>query len=148
MSSPFEQILYWFNGLAPSQRLDVAALVGSMMPGMTIDLSSPSIEDSFRSQLDELKKGTMAEYGLVICLRALVEYAVVNKRRQKAGWRKNKELLEALGQQHDNDKFKDAAAQMELRGAQWVGSCKKWDDMAARYLTDENLSNFYMRLSY
>ncbi|WP_265214841.1 hypothetical protein [Herbaspirillum lusitanum] len=145
MSSPFEQIMTWFSELPPGHKQDAAFLVGALMPGIQIDTELEAIADSFVSGVRSLNHDSFKEYGLTLALKTLIEHQLINQRRSKTAGKEIKSTLERLAKQHSSETFKTQAEQAEFRAAQWVVSCKKWDDMAAKHLAADNLVDYYMR---
>ncbi|NKI68069.1 hypothetical protein GN109_01445 [Collimonas pratensis] len=144
MLSPLEHILAWFSGLSPTQRQDSAFLISSAMPGVTFAPMNPSMVEDFIDQVRQLNTSEEKEYGLILSLSILVENLLISKRRDPDGWKETRAKLEKLGKDESSEKFLQMAVEIELRGAQWVASCKKWEAMAALYLTDKALASKYM----
>ncbi|MBY8939643.1 hypothetical protein HX787_26795 [Pseudomonas tolaasii] len=142
MNSPLDEILNWFKNLPPVQQTDVAFLV-SYMPGLDIDLGSDEIVTDFLGQIDKLREGKVREQALIVCLKALIENFIISKRIDPEGWKKRKAMLEQLSIEKDSQTFAKLAERKEFEGAQWVSSCKKWNEMAKNHLTDEKIDYWF-----
>lgn len=142
MSSPLDEIINWFKSLPPVQQIDVAFLVSSM-PGLNADSSSEEMASTFIDQITELRNGKVREQALILCLKALIENLIISRRSDPDGWKTTKAMLEQLSKEKDNSTFAKMAERKEFEGAQWVSSCKKWNEMARVHLTDEKIDYWF-----
>lgn len=142
MNSPLDEIINWFKNLPPVQQVDVAFLV-SYMPGLEVDSSPDKISDDFIEQITAMRNGKAREQALILCLKALIETLIISRRSDPNGWKETKAMLEQLSKEKDNPMFAKMAERKEFEGAQWVSSCKKWNDMARLHLTDEKIDYWF-----
>ncbi|VVN45582.1 hypothetical protein [Pseudomonas fluorescens] len=142
MSSPLDKIINWFESLPPAQQIDVAFLVSSM-PGLNVDSSSDNMASDFINQLSELRDGKIREQALIVCLKALIENLIISRRSDPDGWKKTKAMLKQLAKEKENPRFAEMAERKEFEGAQWVSSCKKWNEMARIHLTNEKIDYWF-----
>lgn len=145
MNSPLDEIISWFKNLPPVQQMDVAFIV-SPMPGLDIDIGTEKIADVFLEQISGLRKGKLREQALIYCLKTLIETFIISRRSDPEGWKETQAILESLSRDSDNPTFAEMAQRKQFEGAQWVSSCKKWNEMAAIHLTNENI-DFWFRES-
>lgn len=142
MISPLDEILAWVKNLAPAQQMDVVFLV-SAMPGLNVDPSTDTMTSVFLDQIEELRSGKVREQALILCLRTLIENFIISRRSDPEGWKKTKAILESLSAENNNPTFAEMAERKQFEGAQWVSSCKKWNEMAKIHLTDENIERWF-----
>lgn len=144
MTSPVEQYIDWFKTLAVDQRLDVAALVGGLMPGSTITLhDTENLVDEFLDWIDKASTGgALKNSALALSLIAVTEFLIIRKRDNLQGWTETKAKLDNLAREHGNDSFADGAARMEFRGRQWVASCENWKKLRNGVLSEQSIETW------
>lgn len=146
MPSPLEHIMNWYSNLSPRQREDVAFLVGTALPGSAIEIDADAIAELFVSEINRLNTSPRRGYGLALCLRTSVEHFIISRRSTAENWDTAKWSLQHLAERTGEETFREKAAEIDFKAAQWIASCKKWQEMAALHLTDESLNIYYVDL--
>lgn len=122
--------------------MDVAFVI-SPMPGLNIDISTENIAEVFLEQIHSLRNGKVREQALILCLKVLIENFIISRRSDPNGWKETKAILEDLSKGSNNPTFAEVAQRKQFEGAQWVSSCRKWNEMAKVHLTNENISHWF-----
>ena len=97
MTTPFENLIEWFGQLPSKYRQDLASEIAMLMPGIDVYPDHRKFLDDFMEQLDVFRrKGVHKEYGLLLCLKILIDDIITVKNRENANWEKEKNELEEL----------------------------------------------------
>lgn len=140
ITSPSQHYLNWFRALAVDQRADVAALVGTNMPGssLSIGLNSEQLVDGFAFWIEkEAAGGAFREVAVAVSLVAVTEFLVIFKRDDLNTWADIALKLKQLARDTGKDVFSEQATRKEFEGRQWVSACDKWKALRSSSLSDK-----------
>lgn len=146
MEPPLQKIIDWYKSLPVDQKVDVGAMIGMHAPGFEdIDFSTDTdlVPDKFLKTLESCTSSRHQEVGMVLNLRANIEFFFINKHSSKPGWKNTERIMKELAATKDSDTFRDAADRVEFRGRQWISSCERWEEIKP-YLSDEYLDEYFI----
>ena len=97
MTTPYDSFNEWFTRLPLKYRQDLASEIAALLPGMEVNPYHRKFLDDFSAQLDGIrKKGHREEYGLILCLKTLIDHIVNEKNQANSGWEKEKAVQAGL----------------------------------------------------
>jgi hypothetical protein len=139
MDSPLGHFIAWYESLPPDQRLDTAYLV-SFCPGFGLDVSElgpQGVTEPFVRLVRSYKDGGLREKAAALALRSYIQMVIIDKRSSRQDWAETQATLGALAEKHNSETFRTQAAEIRLRGEQWIVSCEKWTKLVAGPMSDD-----------
>jgi len=98
----------------------------------------------FISQLNKLNCGKRHEYGLVLCLKALIAQLLIKAGLEAAG----ESGAEGAGVQENDGRRRPEAMRSGLLRAEWIASKTTWNEMAVQQLSTYRLRIYYSAVLY
>ena len=121
MTTPFDNLIEWFGQLPSKYRQDLASEIAMLMPGIDVNPYHRKFLDDFMEQLDVFRrKGVHKEYGLLLCLKILIDDIITVKNRENANWEKEKNELEE-------------------QYSEWKAIAEQWNGLTCQLLTPDSI---------
>ena len=91
-------------------------------------------------QLDVFRrKGVHKEYGLLLCLKVLIDDIITVKNRENANWEKEKNELEELVNMTGSCSFATAASEKAMQYSEWKAIAEQWNGLTRQLLTPDSI---------
>ena len=148
MTTPLEQFFDWFDHLPVKYRQDLAFEVGTLLPGVDVNPYDRKFLENFINQLDNLKKpGVAKEYGLLLCIKTVIDAVVTAKKHEGESWLREKKMLDDMAQRTGSCAIALQASVQATQATQWTALAEKWQTLASQTLSPENLEQWYRSVS-
>ncbi|EEO27468.1 hypothetical protein OFAG_00621 [Oxalobacter formigenes HOxBLS] len=148
MTTPFDAFIDWFGKLPLKYRQDLASEVASLLPGIEVNPYHRKFLDDFSGQLDRIrKKGHREEYGLLLCIRAVIDRIVESKNRENEGWEKEKEALDELAKITGSCSIAVQASEKAMQYSEWKAIGEKWNELVDQSLTQDAIERWHHSVS-
>ncbi len=147
MTTPLRHLLEWFKQLPLKYQQDLASEVAVLLPGITVNPYHRTFLDDFLKQLDVIKKkGVKEEYGLFVCLKAVIDNIVTLKNKENANWEKEKNELDDLVKMTGSCSFATHASEKAMQYDEWKAIDEKWTTLVTQYLTFDRIDRWQASL--
>lgn len=111
-----------------------------LMPGIDVNPYHRKFLDDFMEQLDVFRrKGVHKEYGLLLCLKILIDDIITVKNRENANWEKEKNELEELVNMTGSCSFATAASEKAMQYSEWKAIAEQWNGLTRQLLTPDSI---------
>lgn len=144
--SPLESFIDWFSDLPLKYRQDLVEEIGSYLPGIEVNSYHRKFLEQFFAQLTAIsKKGVKAEFGLVLCIKALVDQIVAMHLalNESEEWKKERAELEEMAKLTGSCSLAEHASEKALHVTQWQLISDAWQQLCNEKLSDQILSQAY-----
>lgn len=140
MTTPFDNLIEWFGQLPSKYRQDLASEIAMLMPGIDVNPYHRKFLDDFMEQLDVFRrKGVHKEYGLLLCLKVLIDDIITVKNRENANLEKEKNELEELVNMTGSCSFATAASEKAMQYSEWKAIAEQWNGLTRQLLTPDSI---------
>lgn len=148
MTTPFDAFIDWFGDLPQKYRQDLASEIARLLPGIEVNPYHRKFLDDFFMQLGNIrKKGSREEYGLLLCLRTVIDKTVELKNRENEGWEKEKEALDELAKITGSCSIATHASEKAMAYSEWKAIGEKWNELASDSLTQNAIDQWRRSVS-
>ena len=144
MTTPLAHFVDWFNRLPLKYRQDLAFEMGTLLPGIDVNPYDRKFLENFIHQLDDLKKpGVAKEYGLLLCIKTVIDAIVTTKKLEGEAGLREKAMLDDMAQLTGSCAIALQASTQAMQAAQWTALAEKWQTLATQTLSQENIEQWY-----
>ena len=148
MTTPFDDFADWFGNLPLKYKQDLASEVARLLPGIDVNPYHRKFLDDFLLQLNNIrKKGANEEYGLLLCLKTVIDAIVVAKNRENEGWEKEKEELDELVKMTGSCSIAVQASEKAMEYSEWKAIGEKWNGLVSESLTQSAIEQWHRSVS-
>ena len=148
MTTPYDSFNEWFTRLPLKYRQDLASEIAALLPGMEVNPYHRKFLDDFSAQLDGIrKKGHREEYGLILCLKTLIDHIINEKNQANSGWEKEKAELDEMARMTGSCSMATHASELAMQHSQWKTIGEMWQALASHTLTPQAIENWRRSVS-
>lgn len=152
VESPINAFLEWCRSLPIPHRQEIAELVAQFNPGYEgVDaFELDTLIDEFETKLKGYSENKFLGVGVVLSLRASIEFFLMRKRGSREGWQKSRDFFEGA-KEHFAAEGKDSMVEsasrflqeLPFREEQWIATSKKWNQLINAQLSDEYIDKWW-----
>lgn len=150
MESPLKKFIEWYESLPVNQRQDIGALIGMSCPGfgeLGLSTELEYIPKKFIFSLKECLDNRQKEIGMVLLVRAAVDFFFIRKRSDLHFWKESEAILRKLAKEKGSETFEKSANEKQFEGQQWKMTCEKWSRLLDECLNDESLDFYQVQVN-
>lgn len=144
--TPLESFIDWFADLPLKYRQDLVSEIGTYLPGVDVNPFHRKFLDQFFDQLRAIgTKGVKAEFGLLVCIKSLVNQIVrmhlaLNESEE---WKKERAELEEMAKLTGSCSLAEHASAKALHVTQWQMIADAWQQLCEEKLSDQTIDKAY-----
>ncbi|MDX9973059.1 MAG: hypothetical protein RBU21_08725 [FCB group bacterium] len=148
MQSPIEIFLKWYNSIPADHGEDIAFRIRNFVPGFhDIEMFGDiSMSTQLKERLEEFVENECRNAGVIVAIRAIIEFRYMNHRATENDWVVTRHNLEGMRdfclEKGDVDlvgHFTQSLEEMPESQEGWIKTCDAWKEVAKVALSDENI---------
>jgi len=152
MDSPIEKFIEWYMTLPVPHREGIASFVAAFNAGFEdVDQKEAKHQvEAFISRIAKYSQDKLRGTGLVLLLRANIDFFFIKKHGSRARWEETqnfllstKEHFKAQGKEFMVESANKFLSQLPFNREQWLSTGAKWQELKESHLSDEYVDQWW-----
>lgn len=150
MESPIRSFLSWHNSLPVTHRRLIAMVLFYYVPwfGKIDPKDIENVTVKFEGKLKEYIEDKRLSVGIIMTIRACIDFFIIRKYGSEEGWAQTKEFYENTADHYSFSNYTDdekeelldisasSLRSMSFERMQWRATCNKWQSLVSNELSD------------